>query len=113
MVRNKKEQLQAHGKREVFNPTTLDEIVRGEKYSIYKTQDPLEYTRYLRQLDNADLMIHARKVGLVPVNNRVQVERELLRRFKANLFSSPPKKNQSKISNQDQEELYRLLESGR
>lgn len=109
----KKEQLQAHGKQETFRPTSLDDIVRGEKYSIYKTQDTTEYTRYIRTLDNADLMIHARKVGLVPTNNRVQVERELLRRFKASLFSNPPKRNKNDLSGSTEEELFRLLESGR
>ena len=108
-----KSKKQAHGKKQTFEPTTLEEIVAGKKGSIYQTQDLSEYIAYIRTLDKADLRIHARKVGLVPVDNRIQVERELISRFRSHIFSAPPKKTKTNLGAKENSELYKLLESGR
>lgn len=111
----KSNKIQAHGKKvtETFQPSNLDEIVMGSKAQVYATQDLNEYIAYLRSLDLADLKIHARKVGLIGSTNRVQVERELISRFRAHIFSAPPKKNAKKYGLKEDQELYKLLESGR
>ncbi len=113
--KSKKQQIQAHGKKQIedFQPSTLDEIAMGRKSKVYDFENITDYIKYLRSLDKADLRFHARKMGLVPVENRVQIERELVARFKKNTFSAPPQKRKMNQGALEDDELLTLLETGR
>jgi len=77
---NKLSQLnQTHGKLE--RPVTLDQIWGDTGINKYGTLDPLQYDKYVNELNKSDLQTHAVKIGLVPIDDRNTLISRLKREF--------------------------------
>lgn len=72
---------QAHGKTEIFEPTTLDQILGNNGLSRYGTMDAQEYKKRLDVMPKTDLQTHATKVGLVPIDDRERMIKRLVHEF--------------------------------
>jgi hypothetical protein len=114
MPRKKKldELTQAHGKQEVFEPQTLDQIWGDTGLSKYKTFDEQVYASGLAEMNRADLQAHAVTVGLIPIDNRDILTQRLVREFKKHVSSYqkvPVRQATGKVSN----EIINILSEGR
>ena len=70
---------QTHGK--VEKPVTLDQIWGDTGINKYGTLDPVEYVKYVNDLNKSDLQAHAVKIGLVPIDDRSTLISRLKREF--------------------------------
>lgn len=112
---NKKSKLdnlyQTHGKVE-NRPLTLDQIWGDDGKRKYGTLDPVEYDKYLKDLNKSDLQSHAIKIGLVPIDNRETLVKRLRQEFKkhtSTYLARPNVDNTSKISKKSKD----ILSEGR
>ena len=82
---------QTHGKEEKFQPTTLDQIWGDDGLSKYNTMDLDKYKTQIQEMGKTDLMAHASRLNLVPVDNRDLLEKRLFQEFKRHLsqYSHP------------------------
>ena len=104
---------ETHGKVDEGKPTTLDQIWGDTGLWRYNTMDLSEYKKYLKNLNKTDLQAHAKKVGLIPVDERSILNKRLLAEFKRHV-SSYSSLNKSKgevesVSN----EVKKILSEGR
>ena len=85
---------QAHGKKEEFLPSTLDQIWGDTGSSKYKTLDIDVYTEQLNDYHRVDLQAHAVKIGLIPIDNIEQLKKRLLTEFRKHVsqYKIPAKK---------------------
>ena len=72
---------QTHGKEEKFEPTTLDQIWGDTGMSKYKTLDQEVYHKHLKSLNKTDLQRHAAEVGIIPIDNKENLQKRLLGEF--------------------------------
>jgi len=70
---------QTHGK--IEKPVTLDQIWGDTGITKYGTLDPVEYDKYVNDLNKSDLQAHAVKIGLVPIDDRNTLISRLKREF--------------------------------
>jgi len=78
----KKELKQVHGKTETFEPTSLEQIWGNTGLNEnYKTFELEEYEKELGEMTKADLYAHAVKVGVLPTDDREQLNRKLVKEF--------------------------------
>jgi hypothetical protein len=77
-----KELSQAHGKVEKFTPTTLDQIWGDDGSSRYGTVIEEEYVNSIRDMAMTDLQTHASKIGFIPIDNRENLEKRLIKEFR-------------------------------
>jgi len=111
--RKKVENLsQTHGKKEGFEPTTLEQVWGDDGLSKYRTLDEDAYSVYLNELNLTDLQAHATKIGLIPINNRKMLSERLLKEFRLHV-SSYKKPNNSKQNLKVSKEVQRILDEGR
>lgn len=92
-----------HGKDESKPvPTTLDQIWGDTGLWKYNTNDVNEYQVQVKTMTLADIRVHARKIGLVPVGDRPSLEKKLIGEFEKHVskynVSAAPKKEPLKIS---------------
>ncbi len=83
---------QAHGKDESsFQPTTLDQIWGETGNSAFGTMDEENYKKTLQEMNKSDLKSHAVKKGLIPIDDRLQLEKRLVSEFRKhiNAFKRP------------------------
>ena len=98
---------QVHGKEErEFKPTTLDQIWGDAGQGAYGTMEEEKYKKTLREMNKSDLKSHAVKKGLVPIDDRLQLEKRLISEFRKhiNSFKRPQdnlKKNKVSKSSKD------------
>lgn len=86
----KAKQIQeTHGKVPQNKPSTLNEVIYGQKFNAYFTEDIAEYEKYVRGISKSDLYDHARQIGVVPSDNRTMLERNLINRFAAYHSGTP------------------------
>lgn len=79
---SKKELKQIHGKVESFQATTLDQIWGDTGLNAnYPTFNQEEYEQQLSEMTKADLFAHAVKVGVLPVDDREQLHKRLIKEF--------------------------------
>ena len=104
---------QADGMAEEFEPTTLDQIFGDDGNWKYKTLDKNEYEHYLNGLNKSDLQSHAVNVGIIPIDNKDQLTKRLLREF--NRFSSAYRKPQRKksVDRNVSQDVLDILSEGR
>ena len=76
-----KKMQQTHGKAEGIQPSTLDEVWGDTGLSRYGTLSEEEYTTKVSEYNKSDLQTHATSVGVVPVENRVALEKKLVKEF--------------------------------
>ena len=73
---------QTHGKLEDTQYKTLDQIWGDEGSSKYKTSNLEDYLTYLSDLNKSDLQDHAKKIGLIPIDNRETLTKRLEAEFR-------------------------------
>ena len=73
---------QTHGKLEDTQYKTLDQIWGDDGSSRYKTSNLDDYLNYLSDLNKSDLQDHAKKIGLIPIDNRETLTKRLEAEFR-------------------------------
>ena len=72
---------QTHGKKETFEPSTLDQVWGDKGDGKYETDNDVHYESSIRQMNLTDLQMHATQVGLIPVQNREVLTKRLVKEF--------------------------------
>jgi hypothetical protein len=72
---------QTHGKVEKPLYATLEQIWGDTGITRYGTFDEGEYAEELRNMTKSDIQAHANKIGLVPIDNRVELTKRLMKEF--------------------------------
>ena len=72
---------QTHGKKETFEPSTLDQVWGDKGDGKYETDNDVHYESSIRQKNLTDLQMHATQVGLIPVQNREVLTKRLVKEF--------------------------------
>jgi hypothetical protein len=104
---------ETHGKVDKEKPTTLDQIWGDTGLWKYNTMDFGEYRKYLRDLNKTDLQAHAKKVGLVPVDERSILNKRLLAEFKRHVSSYSGLSKSKKELDPVSDEVKKILSEGR
>jgi hypothetical protein len=73
---------QVHGKVDKFTPTTLDQIWGDDGSSRYGTVIEEEYINSINDMAMTDLQTHASKIGFIPIDNRENLEKRLIKEFR-------------------------------
>jgi oligoribonuclease NrnB/cAMP/cGMP phosphodiesterase (DHH superfamily) len=95
-----------------FQPTTLNQIFGDDGGWKYKTLDAGEYEHYLKGLNKSDLQSHAVEIGIIPIDNKEQLNKRLVREF--NRHVAAYKKPVKKAVNRDiPKEILDILAEGR
>tara|TARA_Y100000310_G_scaffold333401_1_gene410879 strand:- start:2390 stop:2767 length:378 start_codon:yes stop_codon:yes gene_type:complete len=82
-VKKVKQLAQTHGKLDGESvPSTLDQIWGDTGLTKYKTMDVEKYEEQLGEFNKTDLQAHATKIGLIPVDNTIELKKRLVREFK-------------------------------
>ena len=104
---------QTDGMVDNFEPTTLDQIFGDDGNWKYKTLDKNEYEHYLNGLNKSDLQSHAVNVGIIPIDNKDQLTKRLVREFTR--FSSAYKKPNRKksVDRNVSQDVLDILSEGR
>lgn len=93
-------------------PTTLDQIWGDTGLNKYSTLDEQKYEELLLNMSKSDLQSHARKHGLIPIDDIRTLRARLTREFKRHvgMYGKPVvHKQETKIS----KEALRILAEGR
>lgn len=72
---------------EEHEPATLDQVLGDDGVSKYKTLNNDVYKEVLENMSKADLKNEAIRVGLLPIDNILQLRIRLLREFTAHVSS--------------------------
>lgn len=88
---------QTHGKLEETQYKTLDQIWGDDGSSKYTTSNAEDYLNYLSGLNKSDLQDHAKKIGLIPVDNRETLTKRLETEFRKymSMFKLPKNSDNS------------------
>jgi hypothetical protein len=114
-VRPASKTVQVVGKTETFKPTRLDQIT-GDMASPYKTNDLQVYIQSLGNLNKTDLQRHSQLRGLVPIENREELTRRLVKGFKhyhAGLAGRPDNMVTSRELSSPSSEVQSIMSEGR
>lgn len=107
------EMSQAHGKVENTQPTTLDQVWGDTGMMKYGTLNLDEYKKAIDDMGKSDIFAHAAHVGIVPVDNRDQLTKRLIKEFQkyASAYQKPleDKKDAPEVS----PEVLKILSEGR
>ena len=114
---NLEEISQTHAKDEKTRPSTLDQIWGDTGTSKYGHFSEAQYQQSLKEMTKADIHAHAQKLGLIPIDNRQQLEKRLMKEFvlhKAKYFNAPSQNTDSfKEKNSVSSEVLKILKEGR
>ena len=105
---------QTNGQVEKTKPTTLDQIWGDDGTSRYGAIEEHEYKHQIDGMNRTDLQMHAAKMGLMPVDNRDQLTKRLMREFRKyrNQYIAPPQTND--VAGTDiPENVLKILREGR
>jgi hypothetical protein len=70
-----------------FIPTTLDQIMGDTGIGKYGTMNESDYEQKLTEMNKSDLYAHASQVGIMPIDSRDRLVKNLLRQFKNHVTS--------------------------
>jgi regulatory protein YycH of two-component signal transduction system YycFG len=104
---------QTHGmaEKEEYQPTTLNQIFGDDGGWKYKTLETNEYKHYLSGMNRSDLQSHAIEIGIIPIDNREQLTKRLVREFNRHVMAyKKPVKKSVDVSNVSQDVLDILAE---
>jgi hypothetical protein len=104
---------ETHGKVEDGKPTTLDQIWGDTGLWKYNTMNLSEYKKYLNDMNKTDLQAHAKKIGLIPIDDRITLNRRLLSEFKKHVSSYSSLAQTKNEPEQISEEVKKILSEGR
>ena len=95
-----------------YEPTTLNQIFGDDGGWKYKTLDTDEYKNYLNALNKSDLQSHAVEIGIIPIDNKDQLMKRLVREFNRHTaaYKKPMKKSVNLEVSQD---VLDILAEGR
>jgi hypothetical protein len=105
--------IQAHGKLEDFQPTTLDQIWGDTGFSKFGTVSEEEYIKHLKDLNKSDLQTHAAKIGIVPVDNREMLTKKLIKEFRLHVAAFRRPKTKTVAPKHFSKEALKILAEGR
>jgi hypothetical protein len=109
----KKEVFEITGRKDSVIPTTLDQIL-GEDNSPYSTNNVQEYIEMLGDFGKTDIANHAHLVGLIPIDNREELVRRLVKKFRGYQSSLMAPNPDSKIQdNNASSEILSIMSEGR
>ena len=113
MAKRKLNELhQTHGKVETYTPSTLNQIWGDTGIDKYNTFNLEEYKQDLSEMAKADLRSHAVKMGIIPIDDREQLERRLIKEFNIHTASfRRPVIN--KPTAKPTKEVFKILSEGR
>jgi len=75
------EMSQTHGKVENFEPNSLDQVWGDTGETRYGHLDEKKYEEELNNMTKSELFAHASKHGIIPIDNRDQLEKRLIKEF--------------------------------
>ena len=75
------EMSQTHGKVDNFEPNSLDQVWGDTGETRYGHLSEEKYEEELNNMTKSELFAHASKHGIIPIDNRDQLEKRLLREF--------------------------------
>jgi len=110
------EMSQTHGKEEKPLYTTLEQIWGDTGISRYGTFDENEYLSELQNMTKADIQAHANKLGLIPIDNRTELTKRLLKEFvyhKSRYSTIPADIQINNISSELSPEVRKILSEGK
>jgi hypothetical protein len=112
--KEKKKMMQAHGKEETFQKTTLDQVWGDTGNTRYGTLNQEEYSGSLSEMNKSDLQAHAHLHGLVPIDDRNRLTKKLLSEFKKYVsgFKSPSSPTNPSSLKSVSKEASRILSEG-
>jgi hypothetical protein len=109
----KKKIKQVHGKEEQFKPSTLDQIWGDTGVYKYSTLDEDKYVSSLKDMNLSDLQAHAIKMGIIPVENRENLNKRLLKEFRTFVASYRFPKTNSTPPAPLSDKALKILSEGR
>ena len=109
----KQEMQQTHAKEEKFQPTTLDQIWGDTGLTKYGHLDQAKYEQELKAMTKSDIQSHAHFVGIIPIDNREQLEKRLVMEFQKYACSFAKPSTTQKSHPEISEEGLRILREGR
>ena len=106
---------QTHGKAESFEPNSLDQIWGDTGETKYGHLDEIRYQEELNHMTKSDLFAHASRHGVIPIDNRDQLEKRLAREFNKYVleFRKPHHQEDSVTMNNASLEARKILEEGK
>ena len=110
------EMSQTHGKEEKPLYTTLEQIWGDTGLSRYGTFDENEYAEELRSMTKSDIQAHANKLGLVPIDNRTELVKRLMKEFiyhKSRYSTIPADIQVNNITSNLSPEVRKILSEGK
>jgi hypothetical protein len=114
---NLEELSQTHAKEEKTRPSTLDQVWGDTGTSKYGHFREEEYRQLLKEMTKSDIHAHAQKMGLIPVDNREQLVKRLMKEFmlhKAKYVQTPAQDTNSfKEKSSVSPEVIKILKEGR
>ena len=109
----KQEMQQTHAKEEKFQPTTLDQIWGDTGLTKYGHLDQAKYEQELKAMTKSDIQAHAHFIGIIPIDNREQLEKRLVMEFQKYCSSFAKPSTTQKSHPEISEEGLRILREGR
>ena len=114
---NLEELSQTHAKEEKTRPSTLDQIWGDTGTNKYGHFSEDQYLQSLKEMTKADIHSHAQKMGLIPIDNRGQLVKRLMKEFrlhKAKFINAPTQDTNSfKEKSSVSPEVIKILKEGR
>ena len=104
---------QAHGMVEKHVPSQLSQIWGDDGMARYGTLDLEKYQSQISNLNKTDLMAHAQKLGLIPIDNVKVLKGRLVREFKRHTSTYKKPATPADGSSEIDDETRRILEEGR
>ncbi len=115
-VKKVEEMSQTHGKEEKPLYTTLEQIWGDTGITKYGTFDENEYAEELRNMTKSDIQAHANKLGLVPIDNRTELVKRLMKEFiyhKSRYSTIPADIQVNNITSNLSPEVRKILSEGK
>tara|TARA_R100001377_G_C3130376_1_gene89096 strand:+ start:65 stop:460 length:396 start_codon:yes stop_codon:yes gene_type:complete len=110
------EMSQTHGKEEKPLYSTLEQIWGDTGISKYGTFDEDEYLKELENMTKSDIQAHANKLGLVPIDNRRELVKRLMKEFvyhKSKFSTIPADIQINNITSNLSAEVRKILSEGK
>jgi hypothetical protein len=104
---------QTHGKVEKFRPTTLDQVWGDRGSWKYNTMDETEYRGIVEGMPKSDLVSHANRIGLIPIDDRTQLIKRLILEFRRHVTAYRSPLVESTKSKPISKEAEKILKEGR
>lgn len=108
----KKKLIEATGKEETFEPTTLEQIIGFNQLSRYNTVEASVYEETLKEMNRTDLEAEARRVGTIILEDTERLRNSLLKDFNAFISSLNKPKHITKPI-KITKEVEKILQEGR